>query len=126
MSDTAVGEGAFAACSGLTGVTIPDGVTTIGESAFVGCSSLETIDLPESVTSIGDEAFLDCEKLTKFKVDSANETYYSSRDGVLFAKDEASVTLILPVQDIFCGSALSETDLKILFNMVLLIPPLNW
>ena len=48
---------AFAGCSNLGSITIPDGVTTIGDNAFNDCSSLATITIPDSVTSIGSSAF---------------------------------------------------------------------
>ena len=32
---------AFEYCSGLTQITLPDGVTEIGQGAFSGCSRLE-------------------------------------------------------------------------------------
>ena len=38
-----IGDGAFQNCTGLTSVTIPDGVTSIGESAFYGCGKLNDI-----------------------------------------------------------------------------------
>ncbi|MBQ3865797.1 MAG: leucine-rich repeat protein, partial [Clostridia bacterium] len=52
-------RGAFQNCTGLTGITIPDCVTTIGASAFSGCTALKTISLPDSVRSIGVKAFND-------------------------------------------------------------------
>ena len=55
-SVTAIGDGAFAWCEGLTTVTIPDGVTSIGKEAFTGCSNV-TIIIPSSVTQIGQHAF---------------------------------------------------------------------
>ena len=44
-SVTGIGEWAFKGCSGLTSVTIPEGVTSIGERAFVGCSGLSSVSL---------------------------------------------------------------------------------
>ena len=38
--------GAFYNCSGLTSVTLEEGVTEIGESVFAGCSNLESITIP--------------------------------------------------------------------------------
>ena len=48
---------AFYNCSGLTSVTIGNGVTSIGSKAFYNCSGLTSIIIPDSVTSIGDGAF---------------------------------------------------------------------
>ena len=81
-------KAAFMACCSLTGVMIPDSVTTISDCAFYECealthvafgnnSQLETIgkcvfyydpglvsiDIPNSVVSIGEEAFAWCENL---------------------------------------------------------------
>ncbi|MBR4045750.1 MAG: leucine-rich repeat domain-containing protein, partial [Alistipes sp.] len=50
---TTIGEGAFAYCSSLASVTIPDIVTTIGQYAFYSCDSLTSITIPDSVTTIG-------------------------------------------------------------------------
>ena len=60
----AIGERAFAGCSSLTSVTIPDSVTTIGNSVFSYCSSLTSVTIPDSVTAIGDDAFSYCSSLT--------------------------------------------------------------
>lgn len=61
---TSIGDSAFYWCTGLTNVTIPEGVTSIGNYAFYICTSLTQITIPEGVTSIGDGAFFNCTRLT--------------------------------------------------------------
>ena len=60
--------GAFCNCSGLTSITIPDGVTSIGNYAFSGCTGLTSIAIPDGVTSIGDLAFSGCTGLTSVTI----------------------------------------------------------
>ena len=65
---TSIGDKAFAYCSGLTSITMPDGVTSIGVRAFGGCKSLTSITIPDSVTSIGQGAFYQCRALTSITI----------------------------------------------------------
>lgn len=55
---------AFANCTSLTSVTIPNSVKSIGYSSFEDCTSLTSIIIPSSVTSISGFAFCDCTSLT--------------------------------------------------------------
>ena len=59
-----IGAYAFANCTSLTSVTIPNTVTKIEEHAFDGCTWLSSVTIPSSVKTIGDYAFKGCTKLT--------------------------------------------------------------
>jgi len=65
---TAIDNGAFIECTGLTTITIPDSVTSIGRSAFIDCTSLTSIIIPDSVTSIDEMAFIRCTSLTTITI----------------------------------------------------------
>lgn len=67
---TVIGSYAFFGCTGLTSITIPDGVTKVFSSAFSGCTSLASVTIPDSVTEIGHGAFAGCPKLVDIKMPS--------------------------------------------------------
>ncbi len=88
---TSIGVSAFAGCTSLTGVTIPNSVTSIGNfafanctsltsiaipniSAFAACTGLTSVTIPSSVTSIGDWAFAACWRLTSVTIPSSVTT----------------------------------------------------
>lgn len=48
-----IGEKAFYTAHGVTGITIPEGVTAIGANAFAGTSGLKRVDFPSTVTKFG-------------------------------------------------------------------------
>ncbi len=68
---TSIREYAFAYCSGLTSITIPNSVISIGNYAFAGCPELTSITIPSSVTSIGNYAFTGCFGLTSITIPSS-------------------------------------------------------
>lgn len=57
---TSIGDWVFSAHTGITSITIPEGVTSIGYGAFSHCYSLENISIPKGVASIGNYAFYNC------------------------------------------------------------------
>ncbi|MCD8372697.1 MAG: leucine-rich repeat protein [Clostridia bacterium] len=65
---TEISDSAFRECTGITSITLPDGITSIGSRAFYYCSSLETVNIPEGVTSIGDYVFYCCSSLTNITI----------------------------------------------------------
>ncbi len=54
---TKINDAAFANCTKLTGVIVPDGVTSIGWGAFDGCTGLKSITIPDSTVRISGAAF---------------------------------------------------------------------
>jgi hypothetical protein len=78
-----IGSNAFADCTGLTSVTIPNSVTTIGGYAFFGCPNLTSVTIPDSVATIGDKAF------GYYYSDDYN---YVKTDGLTVYSDKSSAT----------------------------------
>ena len=106
---TAIGNWAFADCSSLTSVTIPNSVTSIGAVAFNECCGLTSIFIPSSVTSIGEDAFSDCEGLTSviisdiatwcgisFEGDSTNPLIFAKNLYLLNDGKELITDLVIP------------------------------
>ena len=60
-------EGAFAVISpntsGLTGIVIPEGITSIKANTFDSCTNLKSVELPSTITTIETDAFARCTKL---------------------------------------------------------------
>jgi hypothetical protein len=65
---TVIGDGAFADCSGLLEVALPDGLAEIGPGAFFACEGLASFAIPESVVSLGAGAFERCTRLTDIRI----------------------------------------------------------
>lgn len=92
-SVTKIDSLAFQLCSGLTSITLPDNVTSIGGFAFSFCSNLTSITIPQSITSIGPKAFIFCEKLEAFHGKYATEDHRALvKDGVFLAFAPAGMT----------------------------------
>ncbi|MBQ9552276.1 MAG: leucine-rich repeat protein [Clostridia bacterium] len=75
---TSVGDDAFAGCSALTSVSLPNSVTKIGSSAFEGCSGLTGVTLPDNLSTINMHTFAGCTGLTSVTV-PASVKYISYR-----------------------------------------------
>ena len=65
---TQIGKYAFAGCTNLTSVTIPNSVVSIGNSAFYRCSSLTSVTIPEFLKIIEDYTFSRCSALTSITI----------------------------------------------------------
>ena len=60
---TAIGNYAFYQISGITSLTIPEGVEMIETYACLKCTGLETVSLPSTLKTMGDAVFSGCESL---------------------------------------------------------------
>ncbi len=54
------GTSAFAGCTALKSINIPEGVTDINSTAFAGCTALKSVLLPTSIQKVFTDAFKDC------------------------------------------------------------------
>ena len=70
----------------------PSNITSIGSNAFANCTSLTSITIPDSVTSIGERAF-DRWSLASINVDINNE-HFASQDGILYNKAKTEIILV--------------------------------
>jgi hypothetical protein len=66
-SVTTISGNAFSGCAGLTGVTIPGGVTSIGDFAF-NATGISSVTIPSGITSIGSHVFAFCANLTNVTI----------------------------------------------------------
>ena len=84
-----IGNSAFANCTKLASVILPNSLTSIATYAFYECP-LTAITIPKNVTSIHNFSFHSCSKL-KIDVDEDNQYYSSDEDGALFNKNKTTL-----------------------------------
>lgn len=60
---TIIPESAFANCTKLKSIILPDTIIRIEDNAFYNCTSLEEFTFPESIQEIGKKAFANCSSL---------------------------------------------------------------
>ncbi len=87
---TSIGQRSFRFCTNLISITFPSSLTTIDDEAFDDCSSLKYVSIGKQLTNIGNCAFYDCPSLISIEV-SADNTVYSSENGILFNKDKTTL-----------------------------------
>ncbi|MDE6751660.1 MAG: leucine-rich repeat domain-containing protein, partial [Eubacterium sp.] len=93
-SVTSIGMYAFNACSGLTDITLSNKISIIKSGTFCGCTSLTNITIPNSVTEIEDGAFQECVSLTSITIPSSvikiGENTFPYGEELVFIVEEGS------------------------------------
>ncbi len=90
-SVTSIGDDTFMFCQGLKSANLGKGLTSIGYRAF-GCSGLTSIIIPGSVTSMGEAAFGVCRELTSVTIGSG----VTSIGGATFSTCISLTSIIIP------------------------------
>ena len=95
---TAIAIEAFAGCSNLKSIYIPEGVKSIGATAFYCCGNLESITFSEGLESIGYNAFNACVSLKSIvlpnsvtEISSAAFTWCSGLESVVIGSGVANI-----------------------------------
>ena len=102
QSVRSIGWEAFDMCESLTSIVLPESVTYIAMWAFAGCSSVKRLVFPKTIQTISANSFLFLTSLESIEVDSDNP-YYHSKGNCLIETE--SKTLIMG-----CKSSIIPTD----------------
>ena len=96
-------SGAFASCTTLESVSLPNGITSVSYMAFSQCTSLSSVDLPDGLLEIGSYAFYDC-----------TFTSIDIPDSVVTIRDNAFDSV--PLSSISLPSGLTSISNYLLYN----------
>ena len=88
---------AFAGCSGLKEVELPNSVLQMGNGAFADCTSLKKLTIGTGLKDFGIGTFAGCTILETIAVSKDNNVF-SVDDGCLYNIDKSKLYLVLPVR----------------------------
>jgi hypothetical protein len=95
--DGTIGRAAFANCTALQSIEIPEGITALGNAAFRYCSQLKTVQIPEGLTAIGESALASCPQLELTELPTTLNTIGQQafeKSKIAFSTIPSSVTTI--------------------------------
>ena len=78
---TTISKSGFDDYTHLQTIIIPEGVTTIVSYAFSNCTSLTSVIIPEGVTTIGNYAFYQCTSLATINYTGTEEQWKAISTG---------------------------------------------
>ncbi len=112
---TKIGDFAFANCTNLKSIVIPDTVTDIGSDAFYNCSNMTNIKLSKKIKQISYEMFHSCRALVELNIPEG--VTYIGAGGI--ANCSALKKLVIPStlnsisDNVFYGSnSIEEINIK--------------
>ena len=95
-----IGVAAFYKLTGLSSLTLPDGLLEIKSSAFYLCSALASVSIPATVTTIGNYAFYRSGVVTVTKLKSSVDVAVSIGPGAFYECIKLESLIIGSVQSI--------------------------
>jgi hypothetical protein len=112
VPDGTIGSGVFSNCLALNNVTLARSITAIGDSEFSDCSTLTTITIPGGVTNIGEFAFNDCLSLSGvyFLGDAP------AADSTVFAGDNSVTNYYFPMTSGWSATFAGRPTVPVLFT----------
>jgi hypothetical protein len=107
---TAIAEGAFQGCTGITSLELPASIVTIASNAFDGCTGLRQIKLGKGLKEIASKAFANIfKKKARTRSDADEEGLH------IYCEAE---TVPIAALDAFDGSDISEVTLHVADDLV--------
>ena len=82
--------------TGITGVTIRDGVTNIGKYAFRGCTEMTHVELPSTMTEIRNGAFTGATGLRTINIDAMDPPKFQENSEPFNGVDKEDVAVYVP------------------------------
>lgn len=110
MADTvtSLGKKAFSQCFALSSVRFSENLTIIGDSCFVECKTLAAVTIPDNVTEIGAMAFSDCSALVSVSlpdgIDLVGNGVFARCSSLTTVELPAALTKVSPEMFIDCTS----------------------
>ena len=77
------------ACSSMTRLVLPEGMTVLGSNVFSGCSSLSELYIPKTMQEMGIHAFEDCVSL---KVLNMNSSFRKTNGAAISSFENGGIT----------------------------------
>lgn len=109
-----VAVSAFADCTNLSRIALPEGIENIGNNAFYNCTSMEYIVLPASLDMLGVVAFLGCNAMQQIfycgtqaqwnRIEVQSSYYNYSINDYDFGNEDATVYFYSENQPVTAGN----------------------